>query len=135
MYLVIEMVNNIILNTILVTYPMLIYFVFSCYNISNNKIISKLLLIVTLLSSLYLSIEFNYGLDSIILLFTNIPVVIAYLKKEYHIGIILSLIIIVISYYQYNMNLIIFSIKFFIYFISFRYRPHSLVLGYYYKSI
>ena len=52
MYLVIEMVNNIILNTILVTYPMLIYFVFSCYNISNNKIISKLLLIVTLLSSL-----------------------------------------------------------------------------------
>ena len=25
--------------------------------------------------------------------------------------------------------------EFFIYFISFRYRPHSLVLGYYYKSI
>ena len=123
MYLVIEMVNNIILNTILVTYPMLIYFVFSCYNISNNKIISKLLLIVTLLSSLYLSIEFNYGLDSIILLFTNIPIVIAYLKKEYHIGIILSLIIIVISYYQYNMNLIIFSIKFFIYFIEYFFTP------------
>ena len=97
MYLVIEMVNNIILNTILVTYPMLIYFVFSCYNISNNKIISKILLIVTLLSSLYLSIEFNYGLDSIILLFANIPIVIAYLKKEYHIGSVLSLIIIVIS--------------------------------------
>ena len=119
MYLVIEMVNNIILNTILVTYPMLIYFVFSCYNISNNKIISKILLIVTLLSSLYLSIEFNYGLDSIILLFANIPIVIAYLKKEYHIGIVLSLIIIVISCYQYQMNLILFSIKFFIYYVAY----------------
>ena len=113
------MVNNIILNTILVTYPMLIYFVFSCYNISNNKIISKILLIVTLLSSLYLSIEFNYGLDSIILLFANIPIVIAYLKKEYHIGIVLSLIIIVISCYQYQMNLILFSIKFFIYYVAY----------------
>lgn len=119
MYLVIEMVNNIILNTILVTYPMLIYFVFSCYNISNNKIISKILLIVTLLSSLYLSIEFNYGLDSIILLFANIPIVIAYLKKEYHIGIVLSLIIIVISCYQYQMNLILFSIKFFVYYVAY----------------
>lgn len=111
------MLEIMITNIILVMFPILIYFVFSCYNILGNKIYSKILLIVTLFTSLYLALTYNEVLDNKALLLCNIPIVVAYIRKEKGLAIILSIIMVIYSYNLYSFNLVLTSIKFFLYFI------------------
>lgn len=110
----------IILNVILVVFPILIYLVFSCYNLLTNKKLDKLIFIVTMCTSLYLSLCFNYSdNNSLLLIFCNIPPLICYFKKETKLGVILSLMVVLISYYKYDINLFIVSLKYLGYFITY----------------
>ena len=110
----------IILNVILVVFPILIYLVFSCYNLLTNKKLDKLIFIVTMCTSLYLSLCFNYSDgNSLLLIFCNIPPLICYFKKETKLGIILSLMVVLISYYKYDINIFIVTLKYLGYFITY----------------
>lgn len=106
------------MNVILIIFPILIYLVFSCYNLLTNKKVTKLIFILTMCTSLYLSLSYNDG-NSLMLLFCNIPTLICYFKKESKLGIIFSLIVIVISYIKYDVNIYIVSLKYLGYFITY----------------
>lgn len=113
------MLENMITNIILVMFPILIYFVFSCYNILDNKTYSKIILIVTLFTSLYLSLTYNDVLDDKALLLCNIPIVVAYIRKEKELAIILSVIMVIFSYNLYEFNVILSSFKYLLYYIAY----------------
>ena len=110
----------IILNIILVVFPILIYLVFSCYNLFTNKKINKLIFILTMCTSLYLSLSFNYmACNSLLLIFCNIPPLICYFKKETKLGVIFSLMVVLISCFKYDVNIYIVSLKYLGYFITY----------------
>ena len=96
-----NLINNIFVTVVLITFPILVYFFYSVYaNVKNYKN-NDIYLSLALLTSLYLCFKYgNLSSNNIILLFCNIPIVIAYVKKKGYIGIILSLITI---YYSKNI--------------------------------
>ena len=110
--------NSIIINIILIIFPILIYLVFSCYNLLTNKKITKLIFIITMCTSLYLSLNFNQD-NNMLLIFCNIPTLICYFKKETKLGIIFSLIVVLISYLKYDLNIYIVGLKYLGYFITY----------------
>ena len=87
------------------------YLVFVCYNSLVNKKIEKIIFIITIFTSLYLTLEFNSNNDQL-LIFCNIPILICYFKKEGLLGIILSLMVILFSYFKYDINIFITIIKY-----------------------
>ena len=113
--------DTLILNTILIIFPILIYLVFSCYNLLVDKRITKLIFIITMCTSLYLSLCFNTYMDenNLLLIFCNIQPLICYLKKETKLGVIFSLIIVMISYLKYDVNIYIVGLKYLSYFITY----------------
>ena len=113
--------DDIILNIMLIVFPILIYLVFSCYNLLSDKRITKLIFIITMCTSLYLSLCFNsYDVDNnLMLIFCNIPTLICYFKKETKLGVIFSLIVVMISYFRYDINIYIVSLKYLGYFVTY----------------
>ena len=113
-----EVIKNIILNTILIIFPLLVYLVLICYNDHKNNAYQKLLLNCALFTSLYLCLEFGTDTqDNKIILFCNIPIVIAYMKKIPKTGLTLSLINIIYCYFYLPNIYIIVTIKYLSYFI------------------
>ena len=110
--------EEIFINIVLILFPILMYLVFSCFNVLTDKKIERVIFIITIITSVYLSLEFNHGNTSL-LLFCNIPVLICYFKKEGLLGIIISLSVIVISINNYNVNGYIVIIKYLSYFITY----------------
>lgn len=112
--------DMVILNIILIIFPILIYLVFSCYNLLTDKRITKLIFIITMCTSLYLSLNFSYmDENNLLLIFCNIPTLICYFKKETKLGVIFSLIVVLISYYKYDLNIYIVGLKYLGYFITY----------------
>lgn len=116
-----DKMDFVILNIVLIVFPILIYLVFCCYNLLTDKKITKLIFIVTMCTSLYLSLSFNnsFDVDSLLLIFCNIPILICYLKKETLLGIIFSLIVVIMSYYKYDLNIYVVSLKYLVYFFTY----------------
>ena len=116
-----DKMNFVILNIVLIVFPILIYLVFSCYNLLTDKKITKLIFIVTMCTSLYLSLSFNesFNVDNLLLIFCNIPILICYYKKETMLGVIFSLIVIIMSYLKYDLNIYIVSLKYLGYFVTY----------------
>lgn len=106
-------IENIILNLILIVFPVLVYLVLVCYKDDTDKKRKNILLNIALFTSLYLCLKFGVTTaDNKILLFCNIPIVIAYIKKQTHIGIMLSIINIFYCYFMYNTLYVITIIKY-----------------------
>lgn len=105
--------KDIIISMIIIVFPILMYLVFSCYNAMNNKKITGMVFIVTMITSLYLGILFNdyMGEVNLLLLFCNIPILICYFKKELLLGVLLSIILIIFGYLKYDMNILIACLK------------------------
>ena len=59
-----EMFNNVILNIILILFPLLIYFVFICYQEINNDKSNIPIFEMTMITSLYLCLKYG-NLNSI----------------------------------------------------------------------
>ena len=110
--------EKILFSMVMIVFPILMYLVFSCYNSLTNKKIEKIVFIVTVLGSLYMSFLFNLE-NNKLLLFCNIPVLICYFKKEGLFGIVLSILVILISYIKYDVNIFITILKYFSYFITY----------------
>ena len=101
-----DLINIIIVNVVLITFPILLYFFYTVYanvkGINNND----LYLSFTLIISLYLCFKFGDVVsNNIVLLFCNIPIVIAYVKKKWSIAVILSAVIILYSINVLHYNL------------------------------
>ena len=106
-------IKDIILNLILITFPILVYLVLVCYreNIDNNN--KDTLLTIALITSLYLCLKYIPSeINTKVLLFCNIPIVIAYMKKKHYLGIFLSIMNVLYSYYVLNIEVIIMIIKY-----------------------
>ena len=106
-----DKMKEVIINIILIIFPILMYLVFTCYNSLNDKKIARIIFIITMFTSLYFSIEFNH-FNRELLIFCNIPILICYLKKEGLLGVILSSIVILLSYLKYDVNIYIITIKY-----------------------
>lgn len=92
-------IEDMILNFILVMFPMLVYFIYNCYRELKCDKYNNLLLSVSLFSSMYLCIKCGNGFDDTFgLLFCNLPIVVAYLKKQPGVAIWLSLMVVFYSY-------------------------------------
>ena len=111
----------IILNIIVVIFPIMIYLVFSCYNLLTNKKVARLIFIITMCTSLYLSLYFNDYIinNNLMLMFCNIPSLICYFKKEGKLGVLFSLVVVMVSYFRYDVNIYIVSLKYLGYFITY----------------
>ncbi len=113
-----NLIEEIFLNLILILFPILIYFLYSCYILIKNKKYNELLLCLTLFTSLYIFLKYGSSInDNRILLFSNIPIIVAYLKKKGYLAIILSIFVILYSYYIFNYSVVILTIKLISYYI------------------
>ena len=87
-------IENLVLLSIFLTFPLIIYLIYVAY-MNNMELYEKnLVLNFALLSSLFLMTKFVNSKSLYTLLFYNIPLLIAYLRKKKVTAIILSLIII-----------------------------------------
>lgn len=113
-----EIFEDIILNTVLIVFPILVYLVLVCYKNDINKNYNNLLLSIALISSLYLCLRFGIiDGNSKVLLFCNIPIVIALMKKKSLLGVLLALINILYCFFIYKNICLIVTIKYLTYFI------------------
>ncbi len=113
-----NIMKDVILNIVLILFPIIVYFIYNCYRELKCEKYNSILLNVALFSSLYLSLKYgNIENNTRILLFCNIPIVVAYLKKEPTISLILFLIIVIYSKYILNISILIMIIKFICYFL------------------
>ena len=110
--------DKIILNMILIIFPIMMYLVFSCYNILTNKRMERLVFIITMLTSIYMSFYFNIDCNGI-LIFCNIPILICYFKKEGLFGLVISIIIALMGYFKYDANIYLTILKYISYFITY----------------
>lgn len=107
------LIEDIILNLILIVFPLLVYLVLVCYKTEKVSKIKNLLFNLALFTSLYLCLKFGItDNNNKILLFCNIPIVIAYMKKQTYTGILLSIINIIYCYFVYDGVFLITIIKY-----------------------
>lgn len=107
------MIKDIILNLILITFPILVYLVFVCYRENINNSNKDTLLTIALITSLYLCLKYIPSeVNTKVLLFCNIPIVIAYMKKKHYLGIFLSIFNVIYGYYVLHIEVTIMIIKY-----------------------
>ena len=109
-----------ILNILLVLFPILIYFIYNCYRELKSDKYNKMLFNLSLYMSLYLCIKYGYSNNYIkLLLFTNIPLLISYIKKENTMSIIISFIILIYTKNILNKTITILIIQYITYYLIF----------------
>lgn len=114
----IEIINDIILNTILIVFPILLYLVLVCYKSDISQKYNNLLLSLSLVTSLYITLKFGTASDNTkSLLFCNIPIVIALMKKKTSLAGLLALINITYIYINSIGSFPIITIKYLTYFV------------------
>lgn len=113
-----NIVSEVVLNLILVMFPCLVYFIYNCYRELKGDEYNELLLNVALVSSVYL--VFKYGSvnsNSLGLLFCNLPIVVAYLKKNPKVALLLSLIVIIVTNNDFSIIVGLLVLKYLCYFL------------------
>ena len=113
-----KFVNDIVLNLVLVMFHSLVYFIYNCYRELKCEKYNDLLLDVALVSSLYLCFKYgNVDNDMCALLFSNLPIVVAYLKNHSSVGVLLSIIIIGCTYTYLDVSIVWLILKYGSYFL------------------
>ena len=122
--------NNIILNLILVLFPILIYFILKIYLFSNKKE-NYCFVIMTIMSIIILfafsKISF---LELSIALF--IPILFNYIKGNKYLSILISIFMIFINYYLFNINLYLLIVEYLTYLITYiiLYKKNILITNF-----
>ena len=120
--------EEILLNIILIIFPILIYYICSCYQLLKNKKYNNVLFCLLLFGSIYLLLNYGSGINNNkILLFCNIPIILAYLKKQSKIALFLSIFTLIYCNYILEYSIIIMIIKFLIYYIFYLVAQKSRV--------
>lgn len=117
-----NIIENVIINLILVIFPILLYFIYNCYRELKCEKYNNLMLDVSLVSSLYLVYRFGHLEDNALaLLFCNLPIIVAYIKKQPSVAVLLSLIIIIYSSTYHNVSIIWLILKYLVYLLTYYY--------------
>jgi len=112
--------ENIFLNIILTLFPILVYFVYSCYSEINGKKNKSIVFELLMVTSLYLCLKYENNITKNgMLLFSNIPILVSYLKRKDKLAITLSLFMIIYCYHNFEINIYFIIIKHVSYFIIF----------------
>lgn len=106
--------DNIILNVIMIVFPILVYFIYNCYRELRGEKYSELVFDVALVSSIYCCFKYG-GIFS--LLFCNIPVIIGYMRKRVNLSIVLSIICLIYTFFYYELDIKLTFVKFVVYLI------------------
>ena len=113
-----DIMVDVVLNLILVMFPLLLYFIYNCYRELKCEKYNALLLDVALVSSLYLCFKYGNMSNSFLgLLFCTLPIVVAYLKNQTGVAVLLSGVIIVYSNLFYEISVWWLILKYVCYFI------------------
>lgn len=117
-----NIIGDVILNLILVMFPCLVYFIYNCYRELKCEKYNLLLLDLSLVSSMYLCFKYgNIENNSLGLLFCNLPIVVAYLKKQPSVSIMLSIIVVIYCYLYFDVSVLWLIVKYGSYFILYCY--------------
>lgn len=110
--------EDVIHNAVLALFPLFVYLIYTSYkNITNAKS-NDLIFSMCLFTSLYLCLRLgNIEENDKILLFCNIPIVAAYLKRKGVLGIILSLFVVCYCFFILNQNVLILLLKYISYYL------------------
>ena len=110
--------KDIVLNTVLITFPILLYLLLTINKERISQKYNDILIHMALITSLYLVLRFGTTTtNNEILLFCNVPIIIAFIKRRTTLGVSLSLINIIYCFKVSNILLIITTIKYLAYFI------------------
>lgn len=113
-----NIISDVILDLILMMFPILVYFIYNCYRELRCEKYNLLLLDVSLVSSMYLCFKYgNVGNNTLGLLFCNLPIVVAYLKRQPGVAVLLSFVVIMYSYHVIQFGVIVLIIKLISYFV------------------
>ena len=113
-----NMMNMVVLNLILMMFPMLIYFIYNCYRELCMEKYNCLLFNVALVSSLYLCLKFGNIQENIFaLLFCNLPIVLAYLKRQFGVAVLLSFGVVIYTYCMCEYDILMMILKYVGYFL------------------
>lgn len=121
------MIYQILISVVILIFPIIVYLFYCTYNNNLNKEQSKLFLDISILSSLYLLVIY----DSKFIIFYNIPLIFAFMKKRTFVSIIITTIIL------FSLNFSVINIaEYIIYFIIyFFYKKNILCLFFIIKFI
>ena len=110
----------VLLNLILITFPLLLYLFYVAYNKNISKKTNNLIFDFSLLTSLYLTIKFNSNLNFTLLMTSIIPLSIAYLRKDRLSIFLLSLFSIIGYYYLFKVNIFFLCIEYSVYYFLYK---------------
>lgn len=113
-----KIIDTMILDVVLITFPLAIYLLYLAYTKTFNKKENDLLFAVTIFSVLYLILKYTNPLYSgIPFIIINVPLIISYIKKSSPSIAITSLIMIIYYYNFYQNYLLIILLEYLIYFL------------------
>ncbi len=112
-----DIMKDVVLNLILMVFPILVYFIYNCYRELKCEKYNQLLLNVALVSSMYLCFKYGNVWDNALgLLFCNLPIVVAYLKNQSNVALLLSCMVVLYAHFVFNLDVIFFVLKYICYF-------------------
>lgn len=110
--------EDVIHNVVLALFPLFVYLIYTSYKNIMNKKSNDIIFSLCLFSSLYLCLRLgNVENNDKILLFCNIPIIAAYLKRKGFLGLILSLFVVCYCFFFLNHNVLILLLKYLSYYI------------------
>ncbi len=113
--------ENFVICIIFVMFPIMLYMVLCAYMGLKKIRFSRLLFVMSLFSSMYLGIKYGLVLGGAnMILVLNIPIILLYVKGEWEMGGIFSIVVVIIAYLlELNYGLLIckYSLYFIFYFI------------------
>lgn len=114
-------VEALILNIILLLFPIFIYLLYVAYSNNINKEKGEYIFDILCITSIYFLIKYKiYFFNVSLLLLINVPLILLFLKKRYKCCLILSIIIVIYYSEIYNLSLIFNIIEYIFYFVFFR---------------
>lgn len=113
--------NTILLDFILLTFPIILYFIYNIYAKTLDKDKKNLYLDCALFTSCYLLFKFgNLSYKNIPIFIFDIPLLIAYLNNKKTSFLILSIVLIIFYYNKYNIPIIICFIEYIFYYLIYK---------------
>ncbi len=116
------MMQTLIVNVVYLLFPITIYLIYIAYIRNMDLEEKKIFFNIAVFSSIYFIIRFGINYDPIVsLILLNVPLLLAYLKKNNFLVIIISLICIIYCHKVLKVQIFLFVIEYLIYFILYHY--------------
>lgn len=121
-----QIFESILLNSIYLLFPLLVYLLIMVYARNIDKKMKNLVLEIILFSSLYLLLKYGKNVSLIYpMIVFNVPLLLAYLKKKNITAIIISIFLVIYYHNTTYINYIILIIEYLIYFIIYGYKTYK----------